>query len=198
MWFLLAPGAGAPSTSPWMMRWRALLTTLGPVETLDYPYQIAGKKRPDTLERLIDAHGRALEAARARHPTDEPVVLVGKSMGSRVGCHLAARSPVAAVVCLGYPLVPPGRAGPLRDQALLEASAPLLLLQGTRDPLCPLEPLREVLRKRKRPTELVVVESGDHSLETTKTHQRRAGIDQATSDAALLHRMSDFLTKTVG
>lgn len=181
-----------------MTRWRALLGQLGPVETLDYPYQLAGKKRPDTLEQLIDAHGRALESGRRHHPSGEPVVLVGKSMGSRVGCHLAARSPVAAVVCLGYPLIPAGRPGPLRDQALIDAKAPLLLLQGTRDPLCPLDALKEVLLKRNAPTELVVVEAGDHSLQVTKTWQRSSGIDQAASDAALVGRIEEFLTRALG
>ena len=103
---LLAPGAGAPSTSPWMRAWAERLGTLAIVETLDYPYVRAGRKSPDRLPVLIAAHREALDAARARHGSERPYVLAGKSMGGRVGCHLAAElgggaHPPAAVVCFG-------------------------------------------------------------------------------------------------
>jgi uncharacterized protein len=35
---LFAPGAGAPSSHPWMEGWKERLTTIGPVEVFDYPY----------------------------------------------------------------------------------------------------------------------------------------------------------------
>src|SRR5262245_19155780 len=104
----------------------------------------SGRKTPDRLPALIAAHRAALEEARAKHP-QRPVVLAGKSMGSRVGCHLAVElhaegRPPAAVVCFGYPLRS-GSSGALRDEVLRALRTPLLLLQGTRDPLCPLDVL---------------------------------------------------------
>src|SRR5512145_321110 len=99
---LFAPGAGAPSTSPWMSAWAERLATLGAVVRLDYPYMRAGRRSPDRLPILVSAHRDALAGARGRRRG--PVVLAGKSMGSRVGCHLALEEQVDALVCLGYPL----------------------------------------------------------------------------------------------
>src|SRR6188768_3329202 len=91
--FLFAPGAGAPSTSGWMKGWRTRLATLGDVTAFDYPYMRSGRKAPDKLPVLIEAHRAALAEVRAK--TKGPVFLIGKSMGGRVGCHLALEEEVA-------------------------------------------------------------------------------------------------------
>jgi predicted alpha/beta-hydrolase family hydrolase len=64
--FLFAPGAGAPSSHPWMQRWKTRLTEIGGVETFDYSYMREDRKRPDPLPRLIAAHREALHQARER------------------------------------------------------------------------------------------------------------------------------------
>ncbi|HET9598754.1 MAG TPA: alpha/beta family hydrolase, partial [Anaeromyxobacteraceae bacterium] len=63
---LLAPGAGAPSTSAWMERWARHLSALGRVRRFDYPYALAGRRSPDPLPVLVEAHRAALARARAR------------------------------------------------------------------------------------------------------------------------------------
>src|SRR5262245_31365554 len=135
---LFAHGAGAPSASAWMQGWARRLETLGDVVCFDYPYMKAGRKTPDRLPALIEAHRLALAEARAGHG-GRPVVLAGKSMGGRVGCHLAGElgeaDAAAAVVCFGYPLRS-GSTGAMRDQVLISLKTPTLFLQGTRDPLC--------------------------------------------------------------
>ena len=120
--FLLAPGAGAPSSHPRMRTFARLLGSIGPVEPLDYPYALEGRRRPDPLPKLIEAHRAALAALRAKH--DGPIVLAGKSMGGRVGCHVALVDPVQAVICFGYPLCGAGDRSRLRDQVLLELEDP--------------------------------------------------------------------------
>jgi predicted alpha/beta-hydrolase family hydrolase len=162
---LFAHGAGAPSSSAWMRRWRKRLGALGEVVTFDYPYMRAKRKRPDPHDRLVEAHAKALERARAKRGR-VPVVLAGKSMGGRIGCHVALDHPVDALVCLGYPLVSP--AGKMRDEVLLALDTPVLFVQGTRDRLCPLEALEPVRGRMRARNELHVVESGDHSLMATK------------------------------
>ncbi|HET7825580.1 MAG TPA: alpha/beta fold hydrolase [Anaeromyxobacter sp.] len=158
---LFAPGAGAPSTSPWMERWASRLATIGDVVRFDYPYVKAGRKSPDKLPALVAAHRAALAEARAAR-SDRPVVLVGKSMGGRVGCHVALEEQVAAVVCLGYPLV--GQRGEMRSEVLLALRVPALFVQGSKDPLCPIERLEEVRARMTAPTALHVVDAGNHSL----------------------------------
>lgn len=68
-------------------------------------------------------------------------------MGSRVDCHLALEAEVAAVICLKYPLCGAGDPSKQRDQVLLALMTPVLFVQGTRDPLCPLA-LLEKMRSR--------------------------------------------------
>ncbi len=165
--FLLAHGAGAPSSHPWMLRWAKLLTTIGNVVAFDYPYLAEGRKRPDPLPKLVEAHLAALGKARRSHAG--PVGLIGKSMGGRVGCDLALQEAVAAVVCLGYPLCGGGDCNKLRDKVLPELSTPILFVQGTRDSLCPLEVLARVRGEMSSVNDLHVVEGGDHSLLVTKT-----------------------------
>jgi uncharacterized protein len=190
VWFLLAHGAGAGSTSQWMQKWARLLGEIGSVETFDYRYQAAGKKRPDPLPQLVETHASALRAGQTLH--GDEVVLVGKSMGGRVGCHLALIEPVLGNVCLGYPLVSPSGRGPLRDQVLLELERPVCFIQGTRDPLCPLPELDKVIAKRHAPSVLHVVSGGDHSLAVTKTQLARDGQTQEMLERQCLAVIANF------
>jgi predicted alpha/beta-hydrolase family hydrolase len=191
--FLFAPGAGAPSSHPWMLHWADLLGRLGAVETLDYPYMREGRKRPDPLPVLIRAHTEALQRLRQSH--DGPAVLIGKSMGSRVGCHVSLAEPVAAVVCFGYPLCGGGDPSRLRDKVLLELTTPVLFIQGTRDQLCPLELLASVRGRMRAPHELHVVEEGDHSLLVTKRWLKEHGQTQDRVDETILAAIARFLTR---
>lgn len=182
---LFAPGAGLPSTSPWMTAWADRLRTAYDVTTMDYGYVREGKKRPDPLPVLMKAHEEAARATGAR----DRLVLAGKSMGSRIGCHVAAKVGARALVCFGYPLVGASKAKPVRDAVLLELDRPILFVQGTRDALCPLDHLAEVRAKMKARNELYVVEGGDHSLEVPK----RSPVPQAEWDTRVLDAVRAFL-----
>lgn len=172
-----------------MEAWAGRLGTIGDVVRFDYPYVRAGRPYPDPLPRLVEAHAAALLEARAGRRA--PVVLVGKSMGSRVGCHLALEEPVAALVCLGYPLR--GARGDLRDQVLLALRTPVLFAQGTRDRLCPLDDLEAVRARMAAPSLLHCVEGGDHSLEVGVRALRAAGRTQEHVDAGVLAAIRAFL-----
>ena len=187
--FLFAPGAGAPSTSAWMVAWRDRLATLGDVQVFDYPYMRAGRKTPDRLPALVGAHRTALAEARAR--ASGPVHLIGKSMGGRVGCHLALEEEVAGVICLGYPLKS-GSTGALRDEVLIALRRPILFVQGTRDPLCPLDLLAQVRSRMTAPSTLLVVEGGNHSIEVSAAQRKASGETQSDSDARVLDAIRRF------
>src|SRR5260370_13409863 len=149
-----------------MQRWEKNLATLGKVFPFDYTYIEERRKRADPLPVLVAAHRAALMEDRKLHYRF--VVLIGKSMGGRIGCHLALEEEVTAVICLGYPLCGAGNPGKMRDAVLLESTQPILFVQGTRDSLCPLDLLESVRQKMKTPNQLYVVEGGDHSLMVTK------------------------------
>ena len=189
--FLLAPGAGAPSSHPRMRTFARLLASIGRVEPFDYLYAIDGGKRPDPLPKVIAAHRAALASLREKH--DGPIVLAGKSMGGRVGCHVALVEPVEAVICLGYPLCGPGDRSKLRDQVLLELRTPAMFVQGTRDPLCPLDLLEGVRKRMRAPSTLHVVDGADHSLLVAKTTLKALGSTQEEADDQILAAISRFL-----
>ena len=189
---LLAHGAGASSSSVWMKRWAAALAAVGKVTTFDYPYMAEGRKRPDRHDTLVEAHLAALKKMRGRKRS--PVILIGKSMGGRMGCHVALETEVDALVCLGYPLVSPGKKKKLRNEVLLATTTPIIFVQGTRDKLCPLDELAKVRAKMRGRHALHVVETGDHSLMATKTWLKQRGKTQAEVDATALAAIAAFLT----
>jgi predicted alpha/beta-hydrolase family hydrolase len=191
--FLFAPGAGAPSSHPWMQRWAKLLGPLGAVELMDYDYMRERRKRPDPLPMLIAAHRAALDYARGKH--DGPAVLIGKSMGSRVGCHLSLDERVPAVICLGYPLCGGGDPTKLRDKVLREMTTPVLFVQGTRDALCPLDLLANVQSEMGAPNEVYVVDEGDHSLTVTKRKLVGLNETQETVEQRILASIAKFTAR---
>ncbi|OLC28930.1 MAG: alpha/beta hydrolase [Verrucomicrobia bacterium 13_1_40CM_4_54_4] len=193
--FLFAPGAGAPSSHPWMRNWRARLGEIGNVETFDYDYIREGRKRPDRLPQLIAAHLEALSKAKEQHPS-ERTILAGKSMGSRIGCHVSLEEKVDGLICLGYPLCAMGDRSKLRDEILRVLTTPILFVQGTRDSLCPLDLLERVRSEMKAPNFLHIVEGGDHSLRVPKRQLQAAGETQNEVDQRILQAISGFVDQS--
>ena len=193
--FLFAPGAGAPSSHPWMRNWRARLGEIGNVETFDYDYIREGRKRPDRLPQLIAAHREALSKAKEQHPS-ERTILAGKSMGGRIGCHVSLEEKVDGLICLGYPLCAMGDRSKLRDEILRVLTTPILFVQGTRDSLCPLDLLGRVRSEMKAPNFLHIVEGGDHSLRVPKRQLQAAGETQNEVDQRILQAISGFVDQS--
>ena len=188
--FLFAPGAGAPSSHPWMQQWKQRLATIGDVEVFDYPYMQQGRRRPDPLPHLIAAHREALvEARRGR-----AAILIGKSMGGRIGCHVSLEEKVEGIVCLSYPLCGGGDPSKLRDKVLRALQTPILFVQGTRDSLCPLDLLDGVRGEMKAPSFLHIVEGGDHSLQVSKRQLAAAGETQEEVDGRILEAIAKFVS----
>jgi len=78
---------------------------------------------------------QALRTGRGRLPG--PLVLSGKSNGARLSCRTAADLGADAVLCLSFPLHPPGKPEVSRADELRQpvgAGIPLHVVQGERDP----------------------------------------------------------------
>jgi predicted alpha/beta-hydrolase family hydrolase len=170
------------------------LARLGRVQCLDYPYQLAGRRTPDRLPALVAAHRAAFEELSSSD--EEPIVLIGKSMGGRVGCHLAnelGSDRLLALVCLGYPLI--GQNGAVRDAVLLELRTPVLFVQGSRDNMCPLDRLSAVQARMRAPHATFVVEGGDHSLVVKEGDLAKSGLSQDGVYERIVQRIADFLAE---
>jgi predicted alpha/beta-hydrolase family hydrolase len=175
-----------------MQNWKHRLSEIADVEALDYAYMREGRKRPDPLPKLIAAHREALHDARKRHPS-KATILIGKSMGGRVGCHLSLEEKVDGLVCLGYPLCAMGDRTKLRDEVLRALTTPILFVQGTRDSLCPLDLLERVRAEMKAQNVLHVVEGGDHSLRVPKRQLQAIGKTQEDIDQRILEGIAGFV-----
>lgn len=165
---LLAHGAGAGRTHPWMVAMQSHLVHAGfPTLTFNYLYTEEGRKAPDRLPKLIPIHA---EAARRLNGYVDSVVLAGKSMGGRVGGHVVASSAFEAdgLVFLGYPLVAMGKKEPRDTAHLRSLTTPMLFVSGTRDPMGPTDLVGEVAASVPK-GELVTIEGGDHSLVPLKS-----------------------------
>ena len=189
---LFAPGAGAPSSHPWMQNWKQRLSEIGEVQTFDYDYMRKGRKRPDPLPQLIAAHRQALQAAREKHQSDS-TFLIGKSMGGRIGCHVSLEEKVDGLVCLGYPLCAMGDRTKLRDEVLRGLTTPIVFVQGTRDSLCPPDLLESVRAEMNAPNLLHVVEGGDHSLRVPKRQLQARNETQEDIDQRAFEAVAGFI-----
>ena len=175
-----------------MQRWKERLQTIGDVEVFDYAYMREGRKRPDPLPRLVAAHRQVLVETREKHP-NAVTILIGKSMGGRVGCHAALEEKVDGLVCLGYPLCAMGDRTKLRDEVLRVLTTPILFVQGTRDSLCPLDLLERVRADMKAPNFLHIVEGGDHSLRVPKRQLQGSGQTQDDLEQQALKAIVGFV-----
>ena len=162
---LLAHGAGLGQDHEWMVYVRDGLAASGiPVMTFNYPYMEAGRKAPNPARILLACHRAALAELR---PRVERVVLAGKSMGGRMGSHVAADgADVAGLVFYGYPLVGVGKTKPRNVSHLADVGAPMLFVQGTRDRLAPLDLIKPVVKSLD--ADLHIIEDGDHSFRVLK------------------------------
>ncbi len=143
----------------------------------NFPYKEKGKKSPDTESTLIRTWQSAVAylLKNERFPVDR-VVAAGKSMGGRIASQMVAADQMAveALIFLGYPLHAPGRTDKLRDSHLYEIKKQMLFFAGTKDPLCNIEKLREVLHRLPSQYDLEIVIGGDHSFKLPKSSSRSA------------------------
>ena len=140
---ILAHGAGAAMTSPFMELIAALLAERGlAAARFEFAYMAArrdgGKRRPPPkAETVCPEYEAAIDAARQRWP-GRPLLIGGKSMGGRVASLIAEAAftsgRCAGLVCLGYPFHPPRKPEQRRTSHLLALSCPTLIVQGDRDP----------------------------------------------------------------
>ena len=169
---ILAHGAGAPQTHPFMTGFARGLASRGlEVVTFNFPYMERGRRGPDPAPRLEACYRAVIEVVRGRPGGAARRLLVGgKSMGGRIASQVVAgdaqagaASAVTGLVLLGYPLHPPGRPEKLRAAHLPSIPVPMLFVQGSRDTFGTPDELRPVLAGCP-PAELYVVVDGDHSL----------------------------------
>jgi predicted alpha/beta-hydrolase family hydrolase len=128
----------------------------------EQPWRVAGRRvapRPATLDiGWLEAAPLVAQLAGGL-----PVVVGGRSAGARVACRTAASVGAAAVVCLAFPLHPPGRPEKSRLSEMLTPAVPVLVLQGERDTFGSATTLAAEVGERAS-IRIIAVPDADHSM----------------------------------
>ena len=100
------------------------------VVLVEQPYRVAGRKSPAPAGQLDAAWTAVIEDL----APSGVLVTGGRSAGARVACRTAAATGAAGVLCLAFPVHPPGRPEKSRLDELDAVSVPVLIVQGESDP----------------------------------------------------------------
>lgn len=134
-------------------------------------------------EAVLDEYRAVVAAVGGR------VVVGGKSFGGRVASMVADDVGAAGVVALGYPFHPPKRPDRLRTEHLLTLRAPMLVVQGERDPFG----TADEVPGYGLPDSIAVhwAPDGDHSLKP----RRSSGRTEAANLADAADVIAAFVTR---
>jgi predicted alpha/beta-hydrolase family hydrolase len=153
---LLGHGAGGGVTAPDLVLATKVANEAGiSVALVEQPYRVAGRRSPAPAKQLDAAWTAVVAALRG----DERLLTGGRSSGARVACRTAADTGAAGVLCLAFPVHPPGKPEKTRLPELDAVTVPVLVVQGERDPfgMPPDAPGRVVARV-----------TGDHGLKADR------------------------------
>ena len=107
------------------------------VALVEQPYRVAGRRAPAPARQLDAAWLAVIAALRERGAAPGKLICGGRSMGARVACRTAADAGADAVLCLAFPVHPPGKAddpSKSRQGELDAVAVPTLVVQGESDP----------------------------------------------------------------
>jgi predicted alpha/beta-hydrolase family hydrolase len=114
---------------------------------VEQPYRVAGRKSAAPAAQLDTAWIAVVEQL----PIEGlPLYVGGRSSGARVACRTSAAVNATGVLCLAFPLHPPGRPEKTRLSELEQVQVPVLIVQGESDPfgMPPEAPNRKVVKLR--------------------------------------------------
>jgi predicted alpha/beta-hydrolase family hydrolase len=132
------------------------------VAQAEQPYLVAGRRSPAPAKQLDAAWIAVVSQLREDALKGLPVIAGGRSAGARVACRTARDVGAIAVLCLAFPVHPPGKGDDPTKSRLYElesAGVPTLVVQGERDPFG---------MPPDGPGRVVVHVPGDHALRQTE------------------------------
>lgn len=132
---VLGHGAGGGIEAADLQAVTAAATERGwSVALVEQPYRVAGRRAPAPA-RQLDAAWRAVLVDLSEGPmAGLPVVTGGRSSGARVACRCSGDGVARAVLCLAFPLLPPGKEeSKSRLPELDGVAVPALVVQGRSD-----------------------------------------------------------------
>jgi len=162
---LLGHGAGGGVHAPDLVAATRAAQGVGvDVALVEQPYRVVGRRTPAPAAQLDTAWMAVADELGRRTFGALPLLFGGRSAGARVACRTASYGGAVAVLCLAFPVHPPGRPEKSRLGELHAVPVPVLVVQGDRDPFGRPEPA---------PHQELVLLAGDHSLKSDLEGLRR-------------------------
>jgi hypothetical protein len=200
---LLAHGAGAPMTSPFLESLASALAEQGNrVARFEFDYMASRRRTgirrpPPKAELLLNEYTQAITGISRTLGADQHLIIGGKSLGGRVASMIAAKEfedgRVSALICFGYPFHPSKRPLALRTAHLQSLRCPALFVQGENDPFGTRAEV-ETYRLSKS-IRLNWIESADHDLKCRGGRSTPAGHGIARAAEAASHFISQLPLK---
>ena len=132
---VLGHGAGGGVGAPDLEAARkAALGEQVSVVLVEQPYRVAGRRSPAPAGQLDTAWTAVVEHLRSGLLAGLGLITGGRSAGARVACRTATATGAAGVLCLAFPVHPPGAPEKSRLAELDAVSVPVLVVQGESDP----------------------------------------------------------------
>ena len=132
---VLGHGAGGGIESPDLVGAAEAAVSAGlSVALIEQPYRVAGRRSPAPASQLDAAWTSVVLKLREGPLSGLPIMTGGRSSGARVACRTAAETDSFAIVCLAFPLHPPGHPEKSRLPELDAVDVPTLVVQGENDP----------------------------------------------------------------
>jgi predicted alpha/beta-hydrolase family hydrolase len=132
---VLGHGAGGSITARDLVAVTGTANAAGvSVVLVEQPYKVAGRRSAAPAPQLDAAWTAVVEHLAAGTLHGLPLVTGGRSSGARVACRTAAETGAVGVLCLAFPVHPPGRPEKSRLPELDAVTVPVLVVQGERDP----------------------------------------------------------------
>ena len=171
--FVCAHGAGGNMNDRGIVQTANTLRSRGlGVVRFNFLYKEKKSGRPDPMPRLKECITAVVSRVR-EEIEPKKLIIGGRSMGGRAASMLAADGfECDGLLLLAYPLHPPGKPDQLRDAHLPAIKVPVLCFNGTRDPFCTPELMKEALKKVKTDWKMHWVEGADHSFHVPKSSGR--------------------------
>jgi uncharacterized protein len=104
------------------------------VALVEQPYLVAGRRSPAPAKQLDAAWTAVVEHLRGGELAGLPLIVGGRSLGARVACRTVGVTGADAVLCLAFPVHPPGKPEKTRLDELDAVELPVLVVQGDSDP----------------------------------------------------------------